>query len=178
MCLCHDENQKHRIVHEENKNAKPRRGGARPVWLDGRFIGYTGKTFREPKAGAKRRSHASVNRIEEKIKKCQKCRNPCNSGLNPIFQRRPRYQKVQAARLVSDGLKPGIRNYKSGIQLSWLARHYADEWLWLRLKTAGATGKTNNYRSHRPDAGMCDGSVSGCDGKCDGLGFRKCLIYM
>jgi hypothetical protein len=30
-----------------------------------------------------------VNRIEEIIKKCQKCQNPCNSGRNPIFQRRP-----------------------------------------------------------------------------------------
>jgi ribosomal protein L37AE/L43A len=26
---------------------------------------------------------AFVNRIEEKIKKCQKCQNPCNGGLNP-----------------------------------------------------------------------------------------------
>jgi hypothetical protein len=31
------------------------------------------------------RCRSSVNQIEEKIKKCQKCQNPCNSGLNPIF---------------------------------------------------------------------------------------------
>ena len=35
---------------------------------------------------------SSVNRIEEKIKKCQKCQNPYNSGLNPVSQRRPSYQ--------------------------------------------------------------------------------------
>jgi hypothetical protein len=36
---------------------------------------------------ARRRHRSSVNRIEEKIKKCQKCQNPCNSALNPVFQR-------------------------------------------------------------------------------------------
>jgi hypothetical protein len=36
-----------------NKNAKARRRGARPVCFDGRFIGYTEKTFRELRAVAK-----------------------------------------------------------------------------------------------------------------------------
>jgi hypothetical protein len=30
-----------------------------------------------------------VNQIEEKIKKCQKHQNPCNSGLKLTLQRRP-----------------------------------------------------------------------------------------
>ena len=60
-------------------------------------------------AGRRRRS--SVNRIEEKIKKCQKCQNPCNSGLHPIFQRRPSYHGPQASRLVIVrlGLKTALR---------------------------------------------------------------------
>ncbi len=47
--------------------------GAKPVCFDGKFIGYTGKTFRELGAVAKQARHgqgrrrSSVNRIEEKI---------------------------------------------------------------------------------------------------------------
>jgi hypothetical protein len=115
---------------KNDKTAKARLRGARPVCFDGKFIGYTEKTFREhprklsgqvvPTGAnwvgtrccasetvatrdrrafmsqpwvqahsgavpgmARRRRSPSVNRIEEKIKKCQKCQNPCNSGLNP-----------------------------------------------------------------------------------------------
>jgi hypothetical protein len=85
MCLCHDENQKHKITHEEQQN-RIRYGLSNPA---------------HPRAvtvmvGRRRRS--SVNRIKEIIKKCQKSQNPCNSVLKPIIQRHPSYH--QASRLV------------------------------------------------------------------------------
>jgi hypothetical protein len=41
------------LAMNKNKNAKVRRRGARPVCFDGRFIGYTDKTFRELRAVAR-----------------------------------------------------------------------------------------------------------------------------
>ncbi len=152
MWLCHDENQKYKISHEESQNLK----GTRPVCFDGQFIGHTEKTFREHpddrqvaptganRVGtrfcasetvatrdrrafmcqpwvqahsgavygmARRRRRPSVNRIEEKIKKCQICRNPCKSGPNPIFQRRPSCHGAQTARLtiVRRGLNAALQ---------------------------------------------------------------------
>ena len=43
---------------KNNKTAKARLRGARPVCFDGRLIGYTGKTFRELRAVAKQARHS------------------------------------------------------------------------------------------------------------------------
>jgi hypothetical protein len=74
--LCHDENQKHEIIHEARQNRKGTTQGRKTGLLANPIQARSGAV-----PGMARRRRSSVNRIEEKIKKYQKCQNPCNSGL-------------------------------------------------------------------------------------------------
>jgi hypothetical protein len=70
---------------KKNKTAKARLEGARPVCFDGKSSDdwLPANPIRAHSAAvpgmAGRRRRSSVNRIEKKIKKCQKHQNPCNA---------------------------------------------------------------------------------------------------
>jgi hypothetical protein len=109
MWLCHDENQKHKITHEQYQNRRGTAQRRKTGLLANPIQAYSGAVH----GMAGRRRRLSVNRIEGKIKKCQICQNLCNGGVNPIFQRRPSYHGAQAWRLVTVclGLKTAWGNF-------------------------------------------------------------------
>ena len=83
MRLCHDENQKRRIIHEEEQKRKGTAQRLKTGLLRWHVHRIHGKNVPGAEDGGQTVQPGICQTNREKIKKCQKCQNPCSPGLNP-----------------------------------------------------------------------------------------------